>query len=226
MLAPKATITETQSYGWVIQNVFFDALDGDPFFANYTRRKTPMNVVLVEHLPYLGVYIVDETMLPDGDANAGEPRFIHTLKIGFSVMVASNDMDLAAQTIDAAWWRIMNRIWTDAGIMNMLNSTNPDDTRIEGLVRGMRRPVFGNPQANQQTPIAELRYEISCTFRTYWPPNVTDDLLEIDVSTGVKHDDTQAEMDKRPQVKAHYLFEAQPLAGQDATQTEKDDDNG
>jgi hypothetical protein len=73
---PPQGISNTQTYSWIIRNVFFDALGRDPFFANYTRRKTKMLVVQKMHLPYLGVYIVDDQMVPDGDANTGEPRQI------------------------------------------------------------------------------------------------------------------------------------------------------
>jgi hypothetical protein len=197
-------ITATQSYGFVLRNVFFDTLKGDSFFLNYHCRKTPMDVVQIEHLPYLGVYIVDETMLPDGDANAHAPSFIHTLKIGFSVIIANNDMDVAEAMVDAAFWRIMNRLWTDAGIMNIYFSTNPDNTLIEALVRGTRRHVFGNQNRDQQTPIAEVRYEISLTFRTDWPPNIPDDFLVIDLTTGMKPGDTPEEMAQRLQLHRIY----------------------
>jgi IPT/TIG domain len=197
-------ITATQSYGWVIRNVFFDALKADSFFVGYHCRKTPMEVVQFEHLPYLGVYIVDETMLPDGDANAHAPSFIHTLKIGFSVIIANNDMDVAEAMIDAAFWRIMNRLWTDAGIMNVYYSTNPDNTLIEALTRGTRRPVFGREQRDQQTPVAEVRYEISVTFRTDWPPVIPDDFLVIDLKTGIKPGDSPDEMAKRQQIHTIY----------------------
>jgi len=197
---------DVQSFSLIIRNVFFDALKADPFFAGYTCRKTPMNVVQIEHLPYLGVYLVDEAMLPDGDANAGPPHFIHTLRVAFSVMIANNDMDAAEAMVDAAWWRIMNRLLTDAHIMNVYYSTNPDNTLIEAVTRGTRRHVFGATALNQQTPIAELRYEMSCTFRSYWPPVITDELLEIDVSTGVKPGDTADEMARRLQVTRKYTF--------------------
>jgi hypothetical protein len=39
-----------------------------------------------------------------------------------------------------------------------------------------------------------------------WDPVITDDLLEIDVSTGVKSDDTQDAMNQRLQVQAKYSF--------------------
>src|ERR1700748_1140460 len=136
-------ITDTQSFSLVIRDVFYDALAGDAFFASYTCRKNKMLSVQHRLLPYLGVYIIDETMLPDGDANAGHVRFSHTLRIGFSVVIANNDQVAGELRIDATWWRIMNRLWPDQDIMNLLKSSNPDNTIIEGVTRGSRRHVFG-----------------------------------------------------------------------------------
>jgi hypothetical protein len=209
-------ITDTQSYGLVIRDVFHDALAlREPFFANYTVRKTRMLQVQPELLPYLGVYIIEEQMLPDGDPNATQLRFSHTLRIGFSVMVAQNDPASAEVAIDAAYWRIMNRLWTDQYIMNLLDthnphdgSENPDNTRIESITRGLRRHVFGNAQLTNETPIAELQYDVSCFFRTIWWPDITHDLREMDLKTGVKIGDTQAEMDQRQQFYAKYIFDS------------------
>jgi len=187
-------ITDTQSFTLVIRDLFFDTLTKkEPFFASYHARKTRMVSIQPEQLPFLGVYLVDENMTPDGDANAGEVRFVHNARIGFSVMIANNDQDAAEQQIDAAYWRIMNRLWTDQYIMNLLDTTNPtdgsqnpDNTRIESIQRGVRRHVFGNTAQSNQTPIAEMQYEVTVLYRTYWPPNVTDDLNEIVVTTHVK----------------------------------------
>ena len=200
-------ITDTQSYSLVIRDVFYDALaNREPFFANHFKRKTRMVPVQPNQLPFLGVYIIDETMLPDGDANAGDIRFTHTLRIGFSVIVANNDQDAAEREIDASFWKIMNRLWTDQYIMNLMDtynphtqSENPDNTIIESITRGVRRHVFGNAQLSNQTPLAEMQYDVSCFYRTYWPPAITDDLLEIDVTTEIKQD--------APLVTSKYFFD-------------------
>ncbi|MFH0298358.1 hypothetical protein AAFX91_14165 [Bradyrhizobium sp. 31Argb] len=207
-------ITDTQSYGLVIRDVFYDALaEREPYFASFKKRKTKMLQVQHELLPYLGVYILDETMLPDGDPNTGCIRFSHTLRIGFSVMIANNDPVIAEQTIDAAYWRIMNRLWRDQYIMNMLDTynphvgaMNPDNTRIESITRGTRRHVFGATGFNNETPVAELQYDVSCFYRTDWSPEITDDLVEIDVHTGIEPGDTEEEMAQRQQLHAKYVF--------------------
>jgi hypothetical protein len=200
-------ITATQSYGLVIRDGLFDAVSSDPFFADYTRRKTKMLRVQPDLLPYLGVYIIDETMLPDGDGNAGDIRFSHTLRIGFSAMVANNDQVLAEAAADAAFWRVMNLLWPDQTLMNVVLSSLPDNTMMESIPRGVRRPVFGTTALNNETPIAEMQYDVSIFFRTGWPPVITDDLLTIDVVTGMKPGDTQAEMDQRQQVHVQYQFD-------------------
>ncbi len=206
-------ITDTQSYSLVIRDVFHDALARDPFFANYTKRKNKMLVVTQPVLPFLGVYIMDETMLPDGDLSAGFYDFIHTLRIGFSVMIAHNDQDAAESQIDAAFWRIMHVLWTDQYILNALDtynpalgSGNPDNTRIEGISRGVRRHVFGTAQFNNETPIAELQYDVSVQYRTMWYPTIVDDFNEVAIRTGIKIGETAGEMAQRQQVGADIIL--------------------
>lgn len=210
-VAPRDPATTTvQSYSYTIRNIFHDALQGDPFFAGFTVRKTTMLPIKTELLPYLGVYIADETMTPDGDANQTTIKFSHTLRIGFSAIVAHSDQDDAEQEIDQIFWHIMNRLWCDPNIMNILDATNPkvgnnpDNVRIESLVRGIRRHRFGTTGHNNETPIAELQYDVSVFYRTMWWPDITDTLDTIDVKTGVKPGDTQAEMDKRLQEHVTY----------------------
>jgi hypothetical protein len=173
-----AAVTDTQSYSLVIRDVFFDALaEREPFFAGYTKRRARMVPVQPNLLPFLGIYIVDEIMIPDGDPNAGAIKFIHDLRIGFSVVINNADQREAELTIDAAFWRIMNRLWRDPYIMNMVDTTNPwdqtmnpDNTRVESLMRGVRLHNFGSSGGSNETPIAELQYDVTCRYRTYWDP--------------------------------------------------------
>ena len=117
--------------------------------------------------------------------------------------------------LDAAYWRIMNRLWTDQYIMNLIDTTNPhtgasnpDNVRIEGITRGPP-PVRVRrlPRSTNETPVGELQYDVSVFYRSIWSPVITDDLEEIDVRTGVKTGDTQADMDQRLQFHGSYLFD-------------------
>jgi hypothetical protein len=186
-------ITDTQSYSLVIRDIFFDAVQGVPFFVNFTKRRCKQLQVQPQDLPYLGVYIVDELMVPDGDLNAGEVRFHHTLRIGFSVVIQNNDPIESELKLDQSFWAIMQRIWPDQYIMNRLDTMayghptqtmpNPDNVRVEGIARGTRRHVWGSNQLNNEMPIAEMQYDVSCIYRTNWPPVITDNLNIIQVES-------------------------------------------
>jgi len=202
-------VTELQSYGLVIRDGLYDILAAEPFFHDYVKRKTKTLPLRPENLPSLGIYVIDETMLPDGDGNTGDIRFSHTLRLGFSAMVAENDETIAEQTIDAAYWKIMNRLWRDGHLMNVLLSSLPDNVQIESLPRGFRRHVFGAVSLNNETPVAELQYEVSTFFRSSWDPIITDTLDEIQVRTGVKSGDTPEQMARRKQTGTQIIFTAQ-----------------
>jgi len=194
-----------------------DKLVASPFFSGFAmKRKSRALQIMPQNVPYLGSYIVDETMLPDGDLNTGDIRFINTLRIGFSVVVFNNDPVACEAKLDEAYWTICNTLWTDQYLMNRLDTRaypggvgNPDNTRIEGVGRGTRRFNYGTTLNNEQ-PIGEVQYEASLVYRNNFAPVIVDDLLEIAVRTGVKAGETQEEMDQRQQVGAQYLFTTEP----------------
>jgi hypothetical protein len=163
-----AGITNTQSYSWVLRETFVATLA--PLFPGYTILRNNQVPIQRAQLPILGVYLLPEKMTPDGDWNAGEVRFTHDFQIGFSIIIANNGPDVAEQKLDAAWWTLMGGLWPNVGLMNMINSTTADNTRIEGVMFGMRRFVYGAIGLNNETPVAELQYETTCRYRTGWPP--------------------------------------------------------
>ena len=189
-------------------------LVADAYFAGFTCRKNKMLPVQRNLIPYLGVYLVDEQMTPDGDANAAYVRFIHTVRIGFSVVIANSDQNLAEQTADQGFLKIMSLAYTNLYLTNPLQkyvapaNQNPEGVMIEAITRGSRRLIYGAPSTDNETPFVEMQYEASCSFRTEWYPDITDTLDEIDVTTGVKPGDTPAEMANRQQVAVTYTFPA------------------
>jgi hypothetical protein len=210
-----------QSYSLTIRDIFFDAVSDIPYFATFTKRKSKLFQIQQEDLPYLGVYIMDEQMTPDGDLNAGEVRFIHTLRLGFSAMILNNDPVEAEVKMDQAFQAIMLRLWPDQYIMNRLDTlpyghpelehNNPDNVRVEGISRGARRHIWGNSNFTNETPYAEMQYDVSCVFRTSWPPVITDDLLHIHVETvPLRHDGTVPPADEVERIISEYDLEAGP----------------
>ena len=214
---PPPTISEVQSYSFIIRDMFLAKLVGAPFFGGFTARKSKALPVMTANIPYLGVYFVNEDMTPDGDLNAGEIRFAHYLKLGFSVIIANNDPVASEATLDAAFWAIMNTLWRDPYLTNFVDTRaypggvgNPDNVRIEGVARGTRRHVFGNAGKDNETPIAEMQYEATVKYGADYAPVITDSLLQIGVRTGVKAGDTPDGMAARPQTGAEYVFEPDP----------------
>ena len=205
-------ITEQQSWSLDIRDAFYNALSSDAYFAGYTCRKNKMLPVQTNLIPYLGIYLIDEGMTPDGDGNAGMIRFVHNVRIGMSVVQANNDSVALEQSIDKAFLAIMTRLWTDAGITNVFKgaspftSENPEHAMIEAISRGTRRHIWGTAGANNETPMCELEYNVSATYRTEWWPDIITTLDEIDVTTGVKATDTQAEMNQRQQISVKYML--------------------
>jgi hypothetical protein len=175
-------ITETQSYTWALREAMIETLAPLPCFQGFTLRRNGQKRIETWQLPVLGVYLLPERMAPDGDANAGPVKFIHNFQVGLSVIIANNDPDIAEQKLDAAFWAIMNALWPSQSFMRMYNSPNPDGVAIEGVVAGVRRMVYGAVGKNNETPVAELQYEVNCTYRSYWPPAIADTLDKIAVT--------------------------------------------
>lgn len=175
--------TDTQSYSLVIRDAIFATLVTLPFFQGWKPRRCKMLAVQPENLPYLGVYILDEDMRPDGDANAGDIRFAHSLRLGFSAVIANNDPVAAELKLDQSFWAIMNGIWRNDGLTNLLISGMEDNTRIEGVARGTRRHIWGNAGLNNETAIGEMQYIATVFYRSQFSPPTPDDLLVIEVET-------------------------------------------
>ena len=211
---PPPTITEVQSYSWVIRDMFLDRLMRAPFFSGFTPRKNKSLQIMTNQIPCIGVYFVNEDMTPDGDLNAGEIRFTHYLKLGFSVIIVNNDPVACEAKLDQGFWAIMNTLWRDPNLTSLIDTRvypggvgNPDNVRIEGVSRGTRRHVFGSAGLNNETPIGEMQYEATVKYSADYGPVIPDSLLQIGVRTGIKPGDTPDEMAMRPQVGAEYEFE-------------------
>ena len=206
---PPPTISEVQSWSFIIRDMFLARLMRSPFFARFTPRKNKSLPVMTNQIPSLGVYFVSEDMGPDGDLNAGEIRFTHMLKLGFSVVIVNNDPVECEAKLDQAFWAIMNTLWRDPNLTSFIDTTvypgsvgNPDNARIEGVSRGTRRHVFGNAGKDNETPIGEMQYEATVKYRADYAPVIPDNFLQMGVRTGIKPGDTQEEMAARFQVGA------------------------
>jgi hypothetical protein len=197
-------ITETQTFALDMRDAMYNIVTASPYFSGYTSRKTRMLQVQPEFIPFLGVYVADELMVPDGDANAGCIKFNHTSRIGFSIIQANNDPVVLEKGIDAAYLKLMSLLWSDIKLMNVLHNNNPEGVGIEGIIRGSRRHIFGATGQNNETPFAELQYEVNCFSRSEWYPDIPDTLNEMDVTVAVNNVDPSSV----PPITVKYMFDA------------------
>lgn len=230
---PPPTISEVQSWSFIIRDMFLARLMKAQFFQGFTPRKSKALPILTNQIPTLGVYFVNEDMGPDGDLNAGEIRFTHQLKLGFSVIVVNNDPVACEAKLDQAFWAIMNTLWRDPNLTNLIDTRaypggvgNPDNTRIEGVSRGTRRHVFGNAGKDNETPIGEMQYEATVKYSADYAPVIPDNLLQIHLETvPVADDGTIPPADEVQRIITEYKFEPYPPETPQPLE-KKDDDHG
>lgn len=136
-----------------------------------------------EHIPFLGVYFIEEALTPDGDMNVANPRFDAELNLGVSYVIRNNDEDAAEDLLDVAYWSFM-KLLHDPRWHYFPDAT----TRIEGVQGGKITRHYGN-LAEQgargqfaETPYAELRMEMTYFHRFGFEP-LTPDAFEIYHST-------------------------------------------
>ncbi len=140
----------------------------DPPFKSF--RRTPLRQVAPDDLPLLMVYILRERRSPDGDANAGEPRFVHRVHLGIAGAVALSDDGAQLETLEAMMANIDDVLLTDPRFINM----------FEGIESMDRRSQYASVA---ETPLGEIQIEMVVTFRSYWEPKVPDDFAVLHVET-------------------------------------------
>ena len=87
-----------------------------------------------EKIPFFGIYFINEDLLPDGDINAGEPRFRLQVLYGFSIIIQNNDAAAAENTLDDAYVLLTNGLFTDPSLY--LNKAS----QIQGYARWQSQP--------------------------------------------------------------------------------------
>lgn len=136
-----------------------------------TYRKTPMLMVDPSDLPTLGVFIMRERRRADGDENAGEPRFIHELTLGFSgAENLETDKVGALATLEETMSLVDDALLTDPRFVNL----------TEGVLSMDRQSQYSKVG---ETSLAEIRVEMVLKFRTRYPPVIPDDLETIHVES-------------------------------------------
>lgn len=172
------SVSGSNSFSILIRDAMLARLQALPYFMPFALFGRAHGLqVLPENIPYLGCYFLGEVLGPDGDPDHGEPRFIHNLSMGFSVIIQNNNIETAEDNLDQAHWVIMNAIMTDPS----LRTSN--QFLIEGYNRVTRSHHYGTVAGDNMMPVAELRMELGLSYRSYWPPVVPDWLQLVHLET-------------------------------------------
>jgi hypothetical protein len=188
----RAIEEETQSFTLALRDAFKETAIRLPAFDGFNVRETKQLPTQTADLPSLGVYVIDETMIPDGDGNAGEFNFIVTARIGFSMVIVNNDPRATETTLDRLYIALMGGLWRDPYLTNFFDTWNPRlghgspmNARFEAVPRQAARRVYGAMASANETPIAEQQYDVSLLYRRDFTPTIEDELLEIDFKTAI-----------------------------------------
>jgi len=170
-----------------------------PFFAGFNFSVNKTLQIQPTTIPLCGVYILQEMSAPEGDADAGEIRFRTAVRYGFSVIIQNNDHVAGEYTLDKAYQAITIGLFSDPTFYNNKSF------RIQGFTSGTRQHFFGSVGLDNETPIAELRYELVADLGTItYPPIVEDDLEVIHEETIFPIDGDASQVQ---QVKLEYDLE-------------------
>lgn len=149
-------------------------LQAMPFFTTFNFSTNKGLIIQPSSIPFCGVYLLQEMMVPDGDANAGEPRFRTSARIGISVIIQNNDTVAAEDKLDSALQAISIGLFSDSTFYN--NSS----FKIQGFTNGSRQHVFGRVGTlDNETPVAELRFELIVDLGIIFYPPLVPDMLEV-----------------------------------------------
>lgn len=166
------------SYPLLLRDVILDHVKQMPFFASgFTFSTDKAQQIQPESLPFCGVYFLQEVGGADAEPQTGPIGFRTTVRIGFSVIIIYSDHAAGEYELDRAA-QALSGLFSDPTLYN--NSL----VRVQGFTGLSRQHVFGNTGQNNETPVAELRWELICDLGTItYPPNITDDFETMHVET-------------------------------------------
>jgi hypothetical protein len=158
-------------YASLIATTAYNLLAGGFGPAFKTYRKTPMLQVQPNNLPVLSVLILRERREQDGQSNQAEPKFIHALTLGISGAV---QIETDSQ----------NELSSLEDTMSYVDALLLGDSRFVNLTEGiLSMDRLGQYAKLGEITLYEIRVEMVVQFRSYWPPNVTDMLEKVVITT-------------------------------------------
>jgi hypothetical protein len=157
----------------LLRDAIVSRIKAMPYFAGFTFTTNRMLQIMVTSLPLCGVYFIQETGVPAPESQTGTVAFRTTVRLGFSVIVLNNDGEKAENELDRACQVLSYGLFADPTLL--LNS----QFQIQGFANVSRQHMFGNIGQSNETPIAELRWELLVDLGTVIYEPVIPDVLEV-----------------------------------------------
>lgn len=152
-----------------IRDAAFVALSGYGLFKT-VKNSLVQQMEPADELPAATVFVTREVRAADGDANAGEPHFIHDLTLGLIITIDSGDQSRLEDVLAYYTDQTVNRLLSDTTFLTHFEG-------ISGITESQAFPKDG------ETYYAEARVEMTVQFRSRWAPYVPDDYLRTRMTT-------------------------------------------
>jgi hypothetical protein len=160
----------TQTPALIVRDAIYDRVKAMPFFATFSFSKNKMMRVQTGDLPYCGIYLINELLLPEGDPNAGDIRLRDSARYGFSVIVVDNEGEDGEATLDQALKAITNGLLCDTTLTGFNRQLMQGITRIEST------NVYGSVALDNETPVLEKQIDMTVDLGTaIFKPTIVDD---------------------------------------------------
>ncbi|MGB8964747.1 MAG: hypothetical protein WCB99_03805 [Candidatus Cybelea sp.] len=201
------------SYSRQIRNRFLAEALVLPYFASFKWRVTSGVPIMPDDLPFLACYLGDENMIPRGERSAGPLEFIVTARLNWSCMIAESDKEEAERRLDGAYVALLEGLLRNPSLVNFGDTTDYDtgiateyNARIDGFQRHDKRIRWGTPFHNNETPVAELQYEMTVSYDRVFSPILLHDLEEINIETSFPVHRTPEERERIQQIRQQLIL--------------------
>lgn len=128
-------------------------------------RKIALPTIEPNQLPCLGVYILRESLNPDGDANVGPPRYIADVTIGISIIDEGNKSYALEGSIDSLVDQAEDTLLQDITFLGMTDANN--NPIIEAIPQITRTYNFFE---KSETYMMECRLQMTIQYRCFFEP--------------------------------------------------------
>jgi hypothetical protein len=205
--------TTDGSYGEAIRDRLLSEAMRLPFFASFLPVTTRGRPIAIEDLPILACYIGEERQIPEGDGRANGLKFIATLRLNWSIMIVDSDKEAAERRLERAYVALLYGLWGNPYLTSMLDTLDPDlgvatryNARFSSIPQQSAQTFWGAFLLDNETPVAEKRWEIQLQYTRSIAPRIVHDLDEVHITTKFPPNRTPEQIEQIQQIRLLLTF--------------------